>query len=151
MATPAPASAPITTTQPAPGWAWATLVILLLVLAIVGGVRSCNAARTEQEAARAEQAAPRSVPMIEALLLERECWTPCDANIAWPFKIRTEGRPLRIKFQGVAGWTDYPGEGDFRAPSNMQSGETQFVSPDEENLHVRVQVYRKVMVPAPGP
>ncbi|MFZ3011721.1 MAG: hypothetical protein WA060_01845 [Minisyncoccia bacterium] len=80
----------------------------------------------------------------EALVLMHECYTPCSTQIAWSFKIRTEGRPLRITFSGVRDSVSYPGEGDFRAPSQMRSGETFFDSPDKKNPHVRVQVYRKV-------
>ncbi|MEX2052534.1 MAG: hypothetical protein WD991_02485 [Candidatus Paceibacterota bacterium] len=91
---------------------------------------------------------PAPVEMVEALVLEHECLTPCSADIAWRFKIRTDGRPLSVKFQGVGQAVTYPGEGDFKAPSSMRSGETQFVSPDESHPHVRVQVYRKVTVPS---
>lgn len=82
----------------------------------------------------------------EALLLEQECWTPCSAYIAWKFKIRTDGQPIKIKFQGVADPVEYPGEGDFKAPANMLSGETEFVSLDKERPHIRVQVYKKIIV-----
>ena len=83
-------------------------------------------------------------PTVDALVLEHECVTPCSANIAWRFKIRTEGHPLQIQFKGVVNPVTFPGEGDFQAPEKMQSGETFFVSSEKEHPNVRVQVYRVV-------
>ena len=87
------------------------------------------------------------VSFTDALVLDHECLTPCSTNIAWKFQIRVVGSfALRIKFQGVADWVDYPaGEGDFHAPEKMQSGETFFASPDKKPP-VRVQVYRVISV-----
>ena len=88
--------------------------------------------------------AAKAVP-VDALVLQAECWTPCSTNIDYKFKIRGEGNPLRVTFPGV-GAVDYPGEGDFKAPSQMRSGETHFVSLNAERPNVRVQIYKKITV-----
>ena len=125
--------------------------VIALVFVVWGIVSWVSSAREKAKAAEYVKARPpaptlQAPAVVEALVLEHECTTPCSANIAWPFKIRGEGHPLRIKFQGVADWVSYAGEGDFQAPSQMRSGETQFVSLDPKRPHVRVQVYRKITV-----
>jgi hypothetical protein len=142
----------------APGWIWMVLIATCLLLAIFGGIKSCNdnnkkaveKSKAEKVAAEKFNAAHPPAPaakQTEALVLEKECLTPCSANIAWKFKIRTDGRPLRIKFQGVHDEVSYPGEGDFQVPPEMTSGETTFISSDNEHPHVRVQVYRRISLP----
>lgn len=126
------------------------IIAVVIVIALIMGYLHYKKAETKT---RAEKIAaekyvathpPAQQRTVEALVLEHECTTPCSANIAWKFKIRTDGHPLRIKFQGVRDEVTYPGEGDFQAPPKMTSGETKFVSADKEHPNVRVQVYRKI-------
>lgn len=105
------------------------------------------AAEEVRAAAYVDAHPPTSTTLpVEALVLEHECLTPCSANITWRFKIRTDGHPLRIKFQGIKGWKDFPAEGDFQAPTQMRSGDTEFVSSDPRHPHIRVQVYKRVII-----
>lgn len=91
---------------------------------------------------------PTPITTTEALVLERECYTPCSVNIAWRFRIlRTEA--IRIKWNGFDGWMKYPAKGDLKAPSQMRSGQTDIESDDPQHPNVRVQVYRKVTVATP--
>ncbi len=83
----------------------------------------------------------------EVLIPFCEGVTPCPLTIPeGKFKIRTDGDPIRIKFQGIDHWVDYPGKGDFQVPTGVEPGEAQAASLDPKNLGVRVQVYRKVTV-----
>ena len=88
--------------------------------------------------------APTPVETVEALVFADECYTPCSMKINYRAKIRGEGNPLRITFPGVNQPVDYPGEGDFKAPTQMRSGATEFVSLNEARPHVRVQLYKKL-------
>lgn len=79
--------------------------------------------------------------IVQGLVLRQDCYTPCSANINYPFVIMRFD-PLKIKWQGVEGWIEYPqGTWDLKAPSTMRSGQTLFASPDS-NKQVRVQVYQ---------
>lgn len=82
---------------------------------------------------------------VEALVLENECFTPCSSFVGLNYNIRTEGDPLRIKYNGCD-WIDRPAKGATKAPKCFRPGEAQFASSD---LHVKVQVYRKILIPAP--
>jgi hypothetical protein len=139
---PAPTTSEDAKVQSASSTGYGVIIAIVLILFAVTGIRSCNAKR-EAKKASAYSSSASAAPSVEALVLEKECFTPCSADIEWPFKIRTDGDPLRIKFQGT-GWFDHPGKGYVQAPSQMQSGNTEFISPDEKNPRVRVQVYRKV-------
>lgn len=93
------------------------------------------------------------VPAPGTLVLESTCWTPCSANLQpHPTKIRTDGDPLWIKYQGVQHWSPHPGKGAVEFPPGVEVGETKFVSrdssdtiegkEDSKNPHVQVWVYR---------
>lgn len=97
--------------------------------------------RTEE---RVEQ--HTSYEPVEALVLEKECITPCEVGIAWKAKIRGEGNPLRITFPGVGDPVSYPGEGDFKAPKHVRSGNTLIESANPKRPNVRVQIYRKIYI-----
>lgn len=124
---------------------------LILLILIVVVVRNRYFTPEEEEKVSSSKKTTTYTPAaatatVEALVLEHECYTPCNANIAWRFKIRTEGNPIRIKFTGVRDWVEYPGEGDFKAPASMDSGDTRFESSNPKRPNVRVWVYRKRMV-----
>lgn len=129
-------------------------VFLGVALVIALGYGKCQysawseKAEAEKKVAQQQRATTPPPVFTEALVLEHECLTPCSVNIAWRFQIRVGGsRALRIKYKGVSQPVDYPaGEGSFQAPSQMQSGETSFVSPDPLYPNVRVQVYRIIIV-----
>lgn len=102
-----------------------------------------------KEYAKTQQPAPATTSqLVEALVLENECITPCSGNIpVGKFKVRTDGHPIRIKYKGVDNWfVEPPGE-DSSAPKGVEAGEAQFVSSDKNNLHIKVQVYKKITVP----
>ncbi len=142
--TPASVSAAgIQTASPVPVFILVIIVCLTMFAGWCGGDED-----EEKNGAPVVYYAPAApVQMVEALTLEHECITPCSGYIGWRAKIRTEGRPVSIKFQGVAEPVIYPGEGDFVGPPGMRSGETFYVSPDPERPNIRVQVYRKISVP----
>jgi len=133
---------------------WGTFVTIIMVLLIVWGTRGCKQhlkkakvekqARAEQRAAAAQLVAT-STAATEALVLTYKGLTPCKSFVGWDYKVRTDGHPLRIKYQGCD-WIDRPAEGDFNAPSTFQPGEAFFVSPDTNRPNVRVQVYKKVTI-----
>jgi len=135
--------------QSLPAWGYGVIVALLLFFVIFGGVRSCNAKREARKAATASYAAAHpsapTVAPVEALVLMHECFTPCSAFVGWSYKVRTDGDPIRIKYQG-ADWFDQPARGNFKAPKGFQPGEAQFASSDETNPHVKVCVYKKIIV-----
>ena len=83
---------------------------------------------------------------VEALVLEKECLTPCEVNIAWKFRIQSEGLPIRITFKGVKEPVSYPGEGDFKAPKEMRSGNTLIESAVPERTTIPIKVYRKIYI-----
>ena len=95
-----------------------------------------------EESRRPQYVAPPALNR-EALVLMHECYTPCNANIQWRFKIRTDGQAIRVKFQGVKDWFIIPAEGDVQCPQQLRSGMTEFQS-NEKNPHIRVQVYQKI-------
>lgn len=132
--------------QGVPGWVWGILVTAL-VLAL--GYNACSGGDDEPtNTPVSTPVAQKPTTTTEALVLERECYTPCSVNIAWRFRIlRTEA--IRVKWNGFDGWIEYPAKGDLRAPSQMRSGQTEFESADPEHPTVRVQVYRKVTVTTP--
>jgi type II secretory pathway pseudopilin PulG len=80
----------------------------------------------------------------DALVLEKECLTPCSSYYGWRYKIRTDGHPLRVKFDGLD-WIDYPAEGSVPTPDGFKPGEAYFESPDKEP-RVMVQVYKIVTI-----
>lgn len=132
--------------QSVPWWTWIVLIAICLVFVIAGGIKSCSERKEAEKAAVAKYAAthtPKSARTVEALVLQKECLTPCSAYVGWSYKVRTDGDPIRIKYQGTD-WFDQPAKGDFQAPKGFQPGETQFVSPDKKNPHVRVWVYKKI-------
>lgn len=79
---------------------------------------------------------------VEALILEKECLTPCEVKIAWKFRIQSEGLPIKITFKGVKEPVSYPGEGDFKAPKEMRSGETLIESAVPGRITIPIKVYR---------
>jgi hypothetical protein len=116
-------------------WLMVVVGVLWLGWNLIPDSSSDPPASTEQEVQQ---------PVVEALVLMKECLTPCSALLDYRFKIRTDGHPLRIKFPGVDEWFEHPAEGDARAPSGItDEGETLFVSPDVDHPHVQVQVYKK--------
>jgi hypothetical protein len=83
---------------------------------------------------------------VEALVLEHECVTPSSSFVGWGYKVRTDGDPLRIKYNGCSEWFEQPARGQFQAPGCFTPGEALFASRDEKNPHVKVWVYRKITV-----
>lgn len=83
---------------------------------------------------------------VEALVLEKECLTPCEVSIAWRFRIQSEGLPIKVTFKGVKEPVSYPGEGDFRAPKEMRSGDTLIESAVPGRVTVPIKVYRRVQI-----
>ena len=83
---------------------------------------------------------------VEALVLEKECLTPCEVKIAWKFRIQSEGLPIKVTFKGVKEPVSYPGEGDFRAPKEMRSGETLIESAVPGRTTIPIKVYRRVYI-----
>ena len=122
--------------------------ILLIIVLLVG---FCGRTEPQPTPIRpTQQVAPAPIEMVEALVPEDECLTPCSVTITYRARIRWgERRPLRIKFPGVDQPVEFPGEGAFKAPTEADVGEYEFVSADPENLHFRVEVFRKVLVPKP--
>jgi hypothetical protein len=116
-------------------------IFLTIVLAYVA--RAIDAPRRDAESTARNNPPPARAPTVEALVLMRECWTPCSAYIDYKAKIRGEGNPLRITFPGVRSPVDYPGEGDFKAPSGAVSGEVTFSSLNDLRPNVRVQIYKR--------
>lgn len=95
-----------------------------------------------------ERTTPRSAPeLVEVEELQKECFTPCEAYIAWKFRIRYDDRyPIRIVYRG-AGAVEYPaGDATFAPPAGMLSGDTKFKSPGGVPSF-RVRVYRLVLIP----
>jgi hypothetical protein len=89
-------------------------------------------------------APPPPPRMVEALVLEHECNTPCSAFVGWSYKVRTDGDSIRIKYQGCTDWFDQPAKEDKPAPKCFQPGEAQFASPLDEK--VKVWVYKRITV-----
>ncbi|MFA6353906.1 MAG: hypothetical protein WCW93_03160 [Candidatus Paceibacterota bacterium] len=88
---------------------------------------------------------PAPVKQVKALVLENECLTPCKSFVGWSYQVRTDGDPIRIKYQN-ADWFDQPGQGDFQAPKGFQPGEAVFLSSDKKKPHVKVWVYKEISV-----
>ena len=85
--------------------------------------------------------------MVEALVPVFEGYTPCSSFVGWEYVVRSDGYPLRIKYQR-SDWIEISGKGEENeAPKTFQPGEAQFVSPDPLNLKVPVHIYKKVIVP----
>ena len=100
---------------------------------------------------------PATTATTEALVLQDECYTRCTVKLhAYKTKIRTDGDPLWIKFQGVEHWFPHPGKGEVDLPSGVQEGDAEFVSrdpsdptegkEDSKNPKVRVWIYRVVTI-----
>ncbi len=81
---------------------------------------------------------------VEALVPKGECVTPCSNFVGYDYKIRTDGDPLRIKYNGCD-WVDRPARGLF-TPKCFNPGDTEFESPDKANPHVKVWVYERVNI-----
>jgi hypothetical protein len=94
--------------------------------------------RTKEQEGHAE--------LVEALVLEKECLTPCEVSIAWRFRIQSEGLPIKVTFKGVKEPVSYPGEGDFKAPKEMRSGDTLIESAVPERTTIPIKVYRRVYI-----
>lgn len=126
-------------------WSW---LIGLVVIGLVGWTiwwfinRPANPVTENKPPTNSETTDIRPTGM-EVLVPTETCWTPCSAYVGWGYKVRTDGDPLQIKYQGCD-WFDQPGKGDFSAPKGFRPGNAQFVSGDKEHLNVRVQIYRKV-------
>jgi len=86
----------------------------------------------------------------EALILEKECVTPCSVKITFRFKIRTDGDPLWIRYPCVDTLVPHPGKGEGKVPPEMCSGETFLTSRDSANPHVRTWTYRKEKIRSKG-
>lgn len=84
--------------------------------------------------------------MVEALVLQKECLTPCSSFVGWNYKVRTDGDPIRVIGKDYT-W-DIPGKGAANPPKNFQPGETRIVSLGK-NPQVDVWVYKKITIPAP--
>ena len=122
----------------------ATVGIFYLVTTSSASAKAARKAAEEEakKAAAATQQQQRVVAPVEALVLEHECLTPCGSFVGWNYKVRTDGHPFRIKYQGT-GWV----KGGDKVPETFEPGEAEFVSDDSNNLHVLVQVYKKITVP----
>jgi len=139
-------------------WGFFSVVFTIItVIFIIWGVRGCALDRKQnaeakkaaedlvaQKAASAQVVTP-STEMVEALVPVYEGYTPCTNFVGWDYKIRTDGHPLRIKYQ-ECDWIDRPSEGDFKVPETFRPGETIFVSTNLEHLNIRVQIYKKVKI-----
>lgn len=125
-------------------WTWvgAVLGVLLLVLLFKGG---CSH-KAKTPPAPSKVSVTTAPETVEALVLMHEEDTPCSAYIDYKFRIRTEGHPLNIKFQGVKDPVIYPGEGKFDVPPESKAGELFFTSPDPLHPNVRVQIYKVVKI-----
>jgi hypothetical protein len=152
----APATTPTPTpaTPPTPrigffGIIFRTLGVIALAIVVFGmgtcGYRVYRWATAPDTPRPAVYTPPSHIPQ-EALVLQHECLTPCSSFVGWSYKIRTDGDPLRIKYNGCD-WFDQPARGQFQAPKCFQPGEAQFKSPEEKNPHVQVWVYQKIAVP----
>jgi hypothetical protein len=85
----------------------------------------------------------RSIVM-KRLGSESECYTPCTLYVGWEGVIKTDGQPVRVKFNGKVEWLDLSGRANDKIPlEKFAPGEAQFASPDEAHPHFRVQVYKK--------
>ena len=128
------------------------IALVLVVWNIVSWV-SEKKQEAKKAAARAatNSAPPATVATVEALVLMYEGYTPCSTKIDYRARICWgERRPLQIKFPGIDKPIEFPGEGAFKAPSNVTSeAETEFVSADTNNLHFKVQVYKKIRIQGP--
>jgi len=87
----------------------------------------------------------QKVEMVEMLEKVFEKYTPCSGFVGWGCVVRSDGYPLRIKYNNC-NWVEISGKGEGTAtPETFRPGEAEFVSPDP--LHpVRVRVYKKVIV-----
>ncbi|MEK7219355.1 MAG: hypothetical protein AAB687_01615 [Patescibacteria group bacterium] len=92
-----------------------------------------------------EQTIQTQTTQTEVLKLMYEGLTPCSVNINYRSRI-LRSDPIKIKFQNVSDWIKYPAKGDVTAPKEATSGETQFMSTDPTHPHVRVQVYKKMII-----
>jgi hypothetical protein len=136
-------------THPTAQKIFGVVVVICLLLAIIVGVSSCHKKAEAKKAKAAQQVANApATATVEALVLVQECYTPCSSFVGWSYKIRTDGHPLRIKYQG-SDWIDYPAEGNTNTPATFTPGETFFESSDPLHPNVRVQVYQKIKINRP--
>lgn len=126
-------------------WAW----IVVLGLVVWGGWwythRPDNAKPAEKPATTAAKQ-PDTPAEEEAFVLERECWTPCSVHIEWPSKVIWGNDPLKITYPGGIEVERRGQDQDYKAPSQVQSGEVKFASLDLGHPHFRVQVYQIVKI-----
>ncbi|MBU0999075.1 hypothetical protein KKG24_02080 [Patescibacteria group bacterium] len=83
-------------------------------------------------------------PPVEALVLEKECLTPCSSFVGWNYKVRTDGDPVRV-YNANYSW-EIPGKGMANPPKNFKPGDAQIIS-SGKNPQVGVWVYKKITVP----
>lgn len=137
----------------------ALIALGLILFFSLQGYQAYSKKKEADEAAKADYKATHPTALVaqqsvaathtvEALIPTTECWTPCSAYVGWSYKVRTDGDPIRIKYNG-ADWFNQPAQGNFEAPDGFRPGDAQFVSSKEENPHVHVQVYRRAQVPTP--
>lgn len=87
------------------------------------------------------QVAPPAGESKKARVPESECTTPCSLYVGWSRQIRTDGRPVRVKFFGQRHWMLLSGrEHDRLSLDEFSPGEAQFTSPDK-SPPVRVQIF----------
>lgn len=131
--------------SPAQYWMLGIKIILILILIfwIKGMVKDYKIERSNDLHFKTTT---QQTPTIEANVLVKEGYTPLTVYIDYKFEIRTEGKPINIKFQGVSKPEPYAGEGDFITPSNATSGSTVITSGNKKNPKVWVKVYKVIKV-----
>ena len=89
-----------------------------------------------------EQTTPNNTQEVEVLMYEG--YTPCDVKINYHPRIRTEGFPLLIKWNGIKEPIPYDGVGDFNKPIPWKWGMQHIESRDSANPRVPIKVYKVV-------
>ena len=69
------------------------------------------------------------------------CKTPCEMYVDWDQHIKSDGRPILVKFYGKKNWIPLSGREDEHFTLEQFSvGVAQFASPPEDKTPVRVQI-----------
>jgi len=130
-----------------------SIIISTVVLGIRGYAKKVDAEKVGGSKAKEfVKAYPPTAPPVvtqkttEALVLEKECFTPCSGFVGWSYKVRTNGDPVRVSNQNYS-WDLIDKWGVTPPPKGFKPGEAEIVSLDKKNSYVKVWVYKKITVP----